>query len=98
MLLHGKIYIKNPYLKGRKFANLICKPCKEDCDIELYRINVVNAISYFLKAVINKDASYLYVIENPSLTPLFDPFIKITAEKKYQGYDVLQTGPFCKHL
>jgi hypothetical protein len=58
---------------------------------------VVKAISYFIKAVDERDAASLSIIENPNQSGQFDPSIKIESKYKLNGFDIIKTGPFCKH-
>ena len=75
-------------------GHLVCKTCESNCDYSLYRTNLVNSITYFLKALKEKNPKYLNAIENPS-SGMFDPNINIISTYKPNGYDVLKTGPFC---
>lgn len=76
---------------------LICTPCKTNCKFDLYRTNVVKAISFFLQGVNEKNETFIEALENPAESNMFDKDINITAEFKYNGFDILNTGPFCNN-
>ena len=79
-------------------ANAVASCERDGCSIDLYLKTTANAVAYFLTAINNKNSVYLKAIEDPVKSSLFKPTISIISEHKYQGYDVLQTGPFCKRL
>ncbi len=79
------------------FASKVCHQCISDCEYTLYKKNSVKAISYFLLAVEQKNATYLKALENPKSSGFFDPSINITSIQKYNGFDILEKGPFCVH-
>lgn len=81
----------------REVAGRVCHQCISDCDYELYKTNEINAIKYFLLAVEEGNGTYLNALENPSNQQFFDPRIKMTSIQKYNGYNILETGRFCKH-
>ena len=80
----------------REVAGRVCHQCISDCDYELYKTNEINAIKYFLLAVEEGNGTYLNALENPSNQQFFDPRIKMTSIQKYNGYNILETGRFCK--
>jgi hypothetical protein len=63
--------------------------------MELYRINVVKAIAYFLNGVKRRDETLIEAIENPTKSGMFDETMKIKAVFKHNGFDVIKTGAFC---
>jgi hypothetical protein len=77
---------------------LICEPCKNNCEIELYHENFLNALTYFILGVREKKIEYLNAIQEPKKYAGFDENIDILANYKYNGYNVLETGPFCQRL
>lgn len=78
-------------------VSTICKICKSDCDFDMYRTNVVRAITLFYKGVMEKNKSFLLGLENPNNSSFFDKNIRILSTHKYNGYDVMKTGSFCNH-
>lgn len=76
-------------------VSFMCKMCPNDCNRPLYRTNIANSISYFLKGIKNRDQKFIDAIENPSKSGLFDKEIHIEPTFKHNGYDVIKTGPFC---
>lgn len=78
-------------------VSTICKTCEANCDFELYRNNVVKAITLFYKGVKEKNKNFLLGLENPNNSSFFDKNIKILSTFKYNGYDVIKTGSFCTH-
>ncbi|RNA12621.1 chlorophyllase- chloroplastic [Brachionus plicatilis] len=92
---YGHAGILDDYL--RKVASLICKVCENDCEFELYRKSVVTAIGLFYKGINFKSEKFLEALENPEKSGFFDPKIQIKSVSKSNGYNVLNTGPFCKH-
>ncbi len=73
----------------------MCKECESDCDFPLYKKNLIRAIKYFLLAVQDKNQVYLTTLEYPNESPMFDSKIKINSTYKYNGFNIIQTGPFC---
>lgn len=76
----------------------MCKMCEKDCKFADYRENLANAVAYFLKGVNNKNAKYIHVIENPMNSTFFNAEINIEATFNYNGFNIIQTGPFCNRL
>lgn len=58
---------------------------------------MARAVGYFLMGVNLKDVNYLKALENPAESGLFDKAIEVDSIFKYNGYDVVETGPFCHH-
>lgn len=83
-------------MKGRKILN-VCADCKANCDFPLYRSNLAKAIGVFINGVKERNKNLIRAIENPPESGLFDPTIKIDFKFKHNGYNVIQTGAFCKH-
>ena len=79
-------------------AQLVCLTCSKNCEFELYRENIVNAISYFLKGINEKISTYINALENPKNSNLFNKTLNIESFYNHNGFNVLETGPFCKHL
>jgi hypothetical protein len=78
-------------------SRFLCKVCESECDFPVYKKNLVNAVNYFLLAVQQKNQTYLNVLENPKDSTYFDSKIMINSTHKYNGFNILQTGPFCVH-
>ena len=80
----------------KDFGSVICSTCETgDCDFEMYRNNLIKAVSFFILGVRERNGAYLEAIENPSPS-VFDVSLNITAMYKLNGYDVTKTGPFCQ--
>lgn len=82
------------------FAESLCKSCdkiNQGCDYNTYRQNLVYAINYFINGVDEKNAQYINALTNPQASGLFNSTINIIPQYKSNGYNVLQTGPFCTH-
>ena len=75
----------------------MCKACYQDCQFELYRQSLANAISYFLKGVYEKNTIYIQALESPNNSTLFNPILSLEYYFDHNGFDVIQTGAFCKH-
>lgn len=78
-------------------VSTICKICDTDCDFDMYRTNIVKAISLFYKGITERNKNFILGLENPNNSGFFDQKLNILSKYKYNGYDVLKTGPFCKH-
>ena len=86
------------FKKAREgLSRFLCKVCESECDFPLYKQNLVRAVNYFLLAVQQKNQTYLSILENPNGSPLFDSRIKINSTQKYNGFNIIKTGPFCIH-
>lgn len=92
---YGHADILDDYL--RKIASFICKACENDCEFDLYRSNLVTAINLFYRGINLKNQKYIDALENPENSEYFDPKIRIKSLYKTDGFNILNTGPFCKH-
>ena len=91
----GHADILDDYL--RKVASVICKVCEDKCEFELYRENVVTAITLFYNGINFRNQKYIDALENPKKSGFFDPKIEIMSIYKTNGYHIINTGPFCEH-
>lgn len=87
----------------KPLINLACLSCsqsiyKDKCDFDTYKLNIVYALNYFIKAVNQQDSVYLNALKNPLKSGLFNSTI-IDIQSKYNenGFDLTKTGPFCIH-
>jgi hypothetical protein len=83
------------------FADIECSGCKtkgKNCDIPTYRKNLANAVSYFLNAVDEKNLNFLQAIQFPEKSGMFNSSINVEAKYKENGFNIINTGPFCNHL
>ncbi|RNA13625.1 Chlorophyllase, partial [Brachionus plicatilis] len=78
-------------------VSTICKTCETDCDFDMYRTNIVRAVSLFYQGITKRNKEFIQGLENPNNSGFFDKKINILSTYKYNGYDVLKTGPFCFH-
>ena len=75
-------------------AHLMCKACYKDCHFELYILSLTKAIRYFVQAVYAKNSTYLKALEDPKNS---FPDLSLEFYFDHNGFDVLQTGAFCRH-
>lgn len=88
-------WVRNP------FASAVCKACdhvNKNCDFTTYRSNLADAVNYFMYAVDTKNEAYLNAIKNPTKSGMFNKMINIDSKYNENGFNILETGGFCKHL
>ena len=82
------------------FTDIACAGCDnkvKNCDLPTYRENIAKAINYFIVAVDEKNPTYLKAIQQPENSGMFNTTMNILSKYKTNGFDILETGPFCKH-
>jgi hypothetical protein len=65
--------------------------------LSTYRQNIAKAINYFIIAVDEKNSTYLKAIQQPENSGMFNLTMNILSKYKDNGFDILETGAFCKH-
>ncbi len=63
----------------------------------MYRENVANAVSVFLDGINKKNKTLINIIENPMSSHFFSPELRINSFFDHNGFDIIETGPFCAH-
>ncbi len=60
-------------------------------------MNLALTVKYFIRAIDGKDSTYLNAIQYPQKSGLYNSTINISSKFNLNGYNVLNTGPFCIH-